>query len=108
MWESSFLAVLWVLWKERNSHCFDGQSSSMDRLEDMVKFLVASWVHNLPAFKGIPIDSIMRGWYMVANSYTPPDVICIVWGPGAFCFLLRVVGLCLGLFRFLYFGCWCW
>lgn len=33
MWKS-FLAVLWVLWKEKNSRCFEGKSLTMDRFEN--------------------------------------------------------------------------
>ena len=75
MWKTSSLAVMWTLWKERNSRCFKGVSSSEEAVSSSkealafkVEFLVASWVFVLPIFRGYSIDDITRCWKEAAFS----------------------------------------
>lgn len=51
MWRASFLALVWIVWKERNARCFEGRSSKEQVLEEKLKFTVASWMKVLPLFK---------------------------------------------------------
>lgn len=52
MWKTSFLTVIWTIWKERNSRCYKGVSSSKEAwLLRLNKSLVASWVFVLPIFR---------------------------------------------------------
>ena len=60
MWNLSFFAKIWTIWKERNLRCFEGKSSAVDKLPDKVKHLVATWVSPLPTFKGISVNTIMH------------------------------------------------
>lgn len=68
MWKSSFMAVKFTLWKERNSRCFNRVSSSKEAIAFKVEFLVASWVSVLPIFRGYSIDDITICWKEVAFS----------------------------------------
>ena len=62
MWRLSFLAVIWTIWKERNSRCFEGIAVSESRLVEKTKLLVALWVFILPSFKGYSLDQIVFHW----------------------------------------------
>lgn len=62
MWKASFLVLIWTIWKERNSRCFEGVSSPKETLAYRVKFFVASRVSVLPNFRGHSIDSMLRCW----------------------------------------------
>lgn len=42
MWKVSFMAIIWVILKEYNDRCFQGNVSSVDALDDKVKFLEVS------------------------------------------------------------------
>lgn len=42
MWKVSFMAFIWVILIEHNDRCFQGNISSVDALEDKVKFLEVS------------------------------------------------------------------
>lgn len=66
MWRTSFPAVLWFIWKERNSRCFEGKVLPVEAMSDGLKFSIASWVSILPHFRGISIYLIMQGWRGVA------------------------------------------
>ena len=68
----SFLAVIWTIWKERNSRCFEGIAVSESRLVEKTKLLVALWVFILPSFKGYSLDQIVFHWKEVAFSMTGP------------------------------------
>lgn len=57
---TSFLATLWVIWKERNSRCFDGKSSNMQSILDHIRFETATWVSTSPQFRDTPTDMIMQ------------------------------------------------
>lgn len=43
MWQSSFLAVIWATWMEKNHRCFEGKSSSTADVITRMRFSVASW-----------------------------------------------------------------
>lgn len=38
MWKTSFLAVIWFLWRKRNSQCFEVLFSYVEELVDEVGF----------------------------------------------------------------------
>lgn len=56
MWNLSFLAIIWLLWKERNARCFEGVESSTESLIIEKKFLVANWASVNTLFHGLPVD----------------------------------------------------
>lgn len=66
MWRSSFLVIIWTIWREWNSRCFDNKHSDIGALCDKVKFLVAAWVIILPQFRGSSMDMITHNCKEVA------------------------------------------
>eukprot|EP00268_Persea_americana_P059126 TRINITY_DN72265_c0_g1_i1.p1 TRINITY_DN72265_c0_g1~~TRINITY_DN72265_c0_g1_i1.p1 ORF type:complete len:132 (+),score=14.77 TRINITY_DN72265_c0_g1_i1:307-702(+) len=62
MWSTSFLAVPWVLWKERNSKCFEGKAANVDSRIGSLKFIIASWMMVLQQFQNYSKDQIMLKW----------------------------------------------
>lgn len=53
MRQNSSLAIIWLLWKEGNSTCFEDKASSSDALPQQAKFNVAFW-----EFQGISIINL--------------------------------------------------
>ena len=62
----SFLAVIWIIWKEKNSRLFEKRSENCDSVMEKIKFLVASWLLINHHFKGYSLDQIMRNLKEVA------------------------------------------
>lgn len=68
MWRTSFLLVLWIIWKEIDSRCFKGKGMPVEIMIERLKFFIAAQVFILLHFRGISIDTIMHGWREVAFS----------------------------------------
>lgn len=60
MLKSPFLGVLWIIWKERNSRCFNGKALDVESLSDKLRFNVASWLAFRPQFHDTTIDMIVH------------------------------------------------
>ena len=65
------MATIWVIWKGRNSQCFEDKVSAKDLLRDNVKLLVASCVSPL-LFRGLSVDVTLRNWKEVAFASPAP------------------------------------
>lgn len=82
MWKASFLAVIWMIWKEWNRRRFNGVYSrveKVEKLESSIEFCVVSWVPIVPAFRGISIDCMLRSWHDVAFSSNFNDQPHLSW-----------------------------
>lgn len=66
MWQSSFVAILLLVWKESNLRCFEGNARNADAPVDSLKFMVASWMSFLPSFQGFSTNQILLNWRTVA------------------------------------------
>ena len=56
MWKVSFMAIIWVIWKEHSAWCFQGKVTMRGDLVEKVYFLVSSWVS--PSFMTFPFPSL--------------------------------------------------
>lgn len=68
MWWLSFLAIIWVVWKERNHRCFEGASLLVAELVERARFIVALWASILSTFSGLSLDMIVLNWREVATA----------------------------------------
>lgn len=60
MCRTAFLAVLWTIWRERNSRCFANLACHGETLPDRLKMIIALWVSIHPIFRGISMDLIVH------------------------------------------------
>lgn len=59
MCRTSFPAILWFIWKERNASCVNGEIASVKSLAESLRFTVASWLL-VTHFGGYSLDQIMH------------------------------------------------
>ena len=69
MWKLSFLAVIWIIWKKRNTRHFKGIASCVNSITDKIKLFVALWVSINPNFQGILLDQVLLNWKEISPSY---------------------------------------
>lgn len=44
IWLSLFFTIIWTLWQERNSRCFEQKESSVEEIVDVVLLRIGWWV----------------------------------------------------------------
>lgn len=66
MWLISFLAAIWVIWKESNRRCFEGKSFAIEDILDSSLHTVASWVFILLELWGLHIGTVVQNWKDIA------------------------------------------
>ncbi|XP_077232171.1 uncharacterized protein LOC143867003 [Tasmannia lanceolata] len=92
LWNVSLLAVLWVLWKERNSWVFESIAKSPYFLFIKAMALVISLVKTLPLFRFTPAFNLWEGWKELMGNPGPTGIggvlrasssetIWAFWGP---------------------------
>ncbi|KAK9269013.1 hypothetical protein L1049_000781 [Liquidambar formosana] len=60
LWSSVILAILWVIWIERNARIFRDVYEDLDSIWDKVCFLASLWASVDKSFKDIPLFLIVR------------------------------------------------
>ncbi|RVW84726.1 Transposon TX1 uncharacterized 149 kDa protein [Vitis vinifera] len=68
LWQVAYIALLWVVWRERNARIFEDKTRNSENLWDMIHFLASLWVSCSKVFKGIPLNVIHLDWLAACNS----------------------------------------
>ena len=62
LWVLVVRAVLWGIWKERNSRIFSDEFVSAFTLWDKIHYWVAIWAKSRQDFRDIPLTDLYMGW----------------------------------------------
>ena len=69
VWIASFIIIMWTLWRERNTRCFENTSSSLSHLQNLVLLRLGWWI---------------KGWGD-PFPYNPNEIVrnpsCLDWSP---------------------------
>ncbi|RVX13545.1 Transposon TX1 uncharacterized 149 kDa protein [Vitis vinifera] len=58
LWQAASIALIWVVWWERNARIFEDKARNSVVLWDSIVFLASLWAFCSKAFKGIPLNVI--------------------------------------------------
>ncbi|XP_048502690.1 uncharacterized protein LOC125498510 [Beta vulgaris subsp. vulgaris] len=97
IWAASFLIIMWTLWKERNSRCFENNFSSLAQLQDLVILRLCWWIKGWDdPFPYGPNEVLIYpqclDWSSAVSSshipkapvsWSPPDPSCYKWNVDA-------------------------
>ncbi|RVX23795.1 LINE-1 reverse transcriptase-like [Vitis vinifera] len=62
LWQATSIALIRVVWWERNARIFEDKVRNLEFLWDSIVFLASLWAFCSKAFKGIPLNVIQLDW----------------------------------------------
>ena len=68
LWQNTSIALIWVMWQERNARIFENKARNSENLWDSVHFLASLWAYCFVDFKGIPLNVLQIDWLAVCSS----------------------------------------
>ena len=67
LWQAASIALIRVVWWERNARIFEDKARNSGFLWDSIVFLASLWAFCSKAFKGIPLNVIQLDWIAVCT-----------------------------------------
>ncbi|RVX05720.1 Transposon TX1 uncharacterized 149 kDa protein [Vitis vinifera] len=67
LWQAASIALIQVVWWERNTRIFEDKARNSEFLWDSIVFLASLWAFCSKAFKGIPLNVIQLDWIAVCT-----------------------------------------
>ncbi|RVW91479.1 Transposon TX1 uncharacterized 149 kDa protein [Vitis vinifera] len=67
LWQAASIAIIRVVWWERNARIFEDKARNSEFLWDSIVFLASLWTFCSKAFKGIPLNVIQLDWIAVCT-----------------------------------------
>ena len=68
LWQAASIALIWVLWREKNTRIFWDKAKNSEYLWDSIHFLASLWAFCSKVFKGTPLNVLQLDWLAVCNS----------------------------------------
>ena len=68
LWQNACIALIWVVWRERNARIFEDKVRNSKNLWDSIHFLASLWAYCSTVFKGIPLNVLQIDWLAVCSS----------------------------------------
>ena len=67
LWQNACIALMWVVWRERNARIFKDKARNSEYLWDSICFLTSFWAFCSKVFKGIPLNMLQLDWLAACN-----------------------------------------
>ena len=67
LWQAASIALIWVVWRERNMRIFEDKARNSEYLWDSIVFLTSLWVFCSKVFMGTPLNVIQLDWIAVCT-----------------------------------------
>ena len=69
LWQAVCIAIIWVVWRERNAKIFEDKTRNSENLWDSIHFLASLWAFCSKVFKGTPLIVLPLDWLAACNSF---------------------------------------
>ena len=67
LWQAACIALIWVVWPERNARIFKDKARNSEYLWDSIRFLASLQAFCSKVFKEIPLNVLQLDWLTVCN-----------------------------------------
>ena len=67
LWQAASIALIRLVWWERNVRIFEDKVRNSEYLWDSIVFLVCLWAFYSKVFKGTPLNVLQLDWLMVCT-----------------------------------------
>ena len=68
LWQNACIALIWVVWWERNVRIFEDKARNLENLWDSFQFFASLWAFCSMVCKGIPLNVLQLDWLAVCSS----------------------------------------
>ena len=68
LWQNACIALIWVVWRERNVRIFEDIARNSENLWDSIHFLASLRAFCSVVFKGISLNVLQLDWLAVCSS----------------------------------------
>ena len=68
LWKAACIALIWVVWWERNARIFEDKARNPESLWDSIFFLASLWAFCSKVFKGTPLIVLQLDWLAACSS----------------------------------------
>ena len=68
LWQNACIALIWVVWRERNVRIFEDKTRNSENLWDSIHFIASFWAFCSAGFKGIPLNVLQLDWLAACSS----------------------------------------
>ena len=68
LWQAACIALIWVVWRERNARIFKDKARNPESLWDFIFFLAFLWAFCSKVFKGTPLIVLQLDWLAACSS----------------------------------------
>ncbi|RVW99869.1 Transposon TX1 uncharacterized 149 kDa protein [Vitis vinifera] len=67
LWQAANIALIRIVWRERNARIFEDKARNSESLWDSIVFLASLWAYCSKVFKGTPLNAILLDWIAVCT-----------------------------------------
>ena len=67
LWQAASIALIRVVWWERNARIFEDKERNSEYLWDSIVFLASLWAFCSKVFKGTPLNVLQLDWLAVCT-----------------------------------------
>ena len=69
LWQAVCIAIIWVVWREKNVRIFEDKARNSENFWDSIHFIASLQAFCSKVFKGTPLIVLPLDWLAACNSF---------------------------------------